>query len=113
MWKHSSLYVVMQPLHLNFTITTTKFQYVGEYAKETISPKLFTAVLEGILKNLNWEDKGINMNGRRLTHLRFADDIIVISSNQQYVQEMMADLNRAIKKVGLKMNLSKTKIMCN
>ena len=35
---------------------------------DTISPKLFTAVLEGIFKNLNWEDKGININGRRLTH---------------------------------------------
>ena len=66
---------------------------------DTISPKLFTAVLEGIFKNLNWEDKGININGRRSTHLRFADDIIVLPSNQQQLQKMMADLNRASKKV--------------
>ena len=32
---------------------------------DTISPKLFTAVLEDIFRNLNWEDKGININGRR------------------------------------------------
>ena len=54
---------------------------------DTISPKLFTAVLEDIFKNLKWEDQGINMNGRRLTHLRFADDIIVLSSNQQQLQK--------------------------
>ena len=57
---------------------------------DTISPKLFTAVLEGIFKNLNREDKGININGRRLTHLKFADDIIGLSSNQQQLQEMMS-----------------------
>ena len=64
--------------------------------------QIFTALLEGIFENLNWEDKGININGRSLTHLRFADDIIVLSSNQQQLQELMADLNRASKIVELK-----------
>ena len=37
----------------------------------------------------------------------------MLSSNQQQLQEMMANLNRASKIVGLKMNLNNTKIMCN
>ena len=37
----------------------------------------------------------------------------MLTSNQQQLQEMMADLNSASEIVGLKMNLNKTKIMCN
>lgn len=43
---------------------------------ETISPKLVTLVLWYIFKALNWEKQGINTNGRYLSFLRFADDII-------------------------------------
>ena len=31
-----SIYILTQPLPLNFTITATKFQYVEEYDKETL-----------------------------------------------------------------------------
>ena len=42
------------------------------------SPKLFTACLEGIFRKLSWESKGINIDGEHLTHLRFADAIVLI-----------------------------------
>ncbi|KAA5648680.1 hypothetical protein F3G58_33390, partial [Pseudomonas aeruginosa] len=37
---------------------------------DPISPKLFTAVLENIFRNINWEKNGININGENLNHLR-------------------------------------------
>ena len=37
-------------------------------------PKLFSAVIENIFRNLNWEDFSLNIDGSNLTHLRFADD---------------------------------------
>ncbi|GBP20272.1 Retrovirus-related Pol polyprotein from type-2 retrotransposable element R2DM; Endonuclease [Eumeta japonica] len=42
-----------------------------------LSPKLFSAVLENIFRNLNWEGFGMNINGSRLNHLRFADDLVL------------------------------------
>jgi len=42
--------------------------------------------------------------------LLFADDIVLISSDIQEVKNMLKQLNKATNDVGLKMNLSKTKI---
>ena len=80
---------------------------------DTISPKLFTACLEGIFRRLSWENKGINIDGENLNHLRFADDIVLISENPDELQAMLSDLNKESLKVGLKMNRSKTKVMYN
>ena len=80
---------------------------------DTMSPKLFVATLEEIFKRLNWDNKGINVNGKKLNHLRFADDIVIISRDTAELEEMLSDLNNESRKVGLKMNMSKTKVMFN
>ena len=33
------------------------------YSDSTISPKLFTATLESIFRRLNWENKGVKIDG--------------------------------------------------
>jgi endonuclease/exonuclease/phosphatase family metal-dependent hydrolase len=93
---------------------TDKFK-IGRGVRQgdTISPKLFTAALEGIFKKLNWSKMGININGKFLSHLRFADDIILFATNKRQLQKMLTQLNEKSQKIGLKMNLSKTKIMTN
>ncbi|KAL1447418.1 hypothetical protein WDU94_003530 [Cyamophila willieti] len=80
---------------------------------DTISPKLFIAVLEMVFKKLNWENKGILINNEYLNHLRFADDIVVMSNNTKELESMLKDLTDTCLEIGLKMNLSKTKIMYN
>ena len=80
---------------------------------DTISLKLFTACLENIFRELNWQDKGMMNDGERLNHLRFADDIVLITSNLNEAEAVLVDLNSKIKPSGPKMNLSKTKIMSN
>ena len=80
---------------------------------DTSSPKLFTACLERAFQQLNWSEKGIRIDGEHLSHLRFADDIFVCAPTKEQLQEMLAELNQASKSVGLHMNFSKTKIMCN
>lgn len=47
----------------------------------TISPKLFTLVLEDVFKYLQWGRKGINVDGKWLNNLCFAEDIILMSSD--------------------------------
>lgn len=80
---------------------------------DTISPKLFTLALENVFKRLNWEGKGLKIDGTFLNHLRFADDIVLISTDIGELNAMMHDLNEKSKEIGLKMNLSKTKVMTN
>jgi len=80
---------------------------------DTSSPKLFTACLERALKKLKWENKGINIDGEHLSHLRFADDIIIFANNMQDLQQMINEINTVSQEVGLSINLKKTKIMKN
>ncbi|CAG9137374.1 unnamed protein product [Plutella xylostella] len=82
---------------------------------DPISPKLFTALLETIFRNMNIEDQsfGININGERLTHLRFADDIVILAENHEDIQAMLTKLDTESQKVGLYMNPTKTKVMTN
>ena len=78
---------------------------------DPISPKLFSAVLEDIFRRLNWEDRGVKINGKRLNHLRFADDIVTISETAEETKIMLTELNTESKKDGMKMHMGKTKVM--
>ena len=80
---------------------------------DVISPKLFTAALEDVFKVLEWRGRGININGEYITHLRFADDIVVMAETTEELSTMLGDLSRASERVGLKMNMDKTKVMVN
>ena len=44
---------------------------------DTISPKLFTAALESIFQRLTWETRRLKVDGEYLSHLRFADEILI------------------------------------
>ncbi|CAF4930089.1 unnamed protein product [Pieris macdunnoughi] len=80
---------------------------------DPLSPKLFSAVLENIFRKLEWNEFGLNIDGRKLHHLRFADDIVLFEENPHKLGEMIQDLNKESEKVGLKMNTSKTKLLSN
>ena len=81
---------------------------------DNISPKLFTACLQdAIINQINWEDKEINIDGEHLSHLIFADDIVLVAKSPEELESMLTDIHLASKPVGLSMNLSKTKVMLN
>lgn len=80
---------------------------------DPISPKLFSAVLEVIFRNLEWDDCGLNINGEKLNHLRFADDLILFSECPKALEQMLQQLSDQSSKAGLSMNTTKTKIMSN
>ena len=78
---------------------------------DTISPKLFTPTLESIFRRLNWENKGVKIDGEFLSNLRFADDIFLCTETPQELQHMLQELSDESRRMGLKMNIAKTKVM--
>ncbi len=62
----------------------------------------------------DWDTRGIKINGEVLTHLRFADDVVVLMSNDvlKLVQNAKEFLN-ICKEAGLKVNTTKTKLLSN
>jgi hypothetical protein len=69
--------------------------------------------LEDVFKELDWEDMGVNINGRKLSHLRYANDVVLITDKQDELFTMLTQLAQKSEKIGLKMNMNKTKIMTN
>lgn len=80
---------------------------------DTISPKLFTTLLEYTCKRANLDEKGININGETLSHLRFADDMVLIADRMDDAKILLDRLYHSSLEVGLRMNMAKTQIMTN
>ncbi|XGW02456.1 hypothetical protein V3C99_014469 [Haemonchus contortus] len=57
----------------------------------------------------------LGSEGRRplLHHLRFADDIVLITPNIEQAERMLAEFDSACGKIGLRLNLTKTMFMKN
>ncbi|KAK6764744.1 hypothetical protein RB195_024901 [Necator americanus] len=64
------------------------------------------------MKSLYWEEGGIRVDGRFLSNLRFADDIVLFSSSTNEAETMLNELNEAGKRIGLRIN-GKTQFMKN
>ena len=79
---------------------------------DTISPKLFAATLEAVFRRMNHRG-GIMIDGEKLTHLLYADDCVLFAENPADLQQDLQQLTDLSKKVGLEVNLRKTKWMRN
>ncbi|KHN80360.1 Retrovirus-related Pol polyprotein from type-1 retrotransposable element R2, partial [Toxocara canis] len=73
---------------------------------DIISPKLFTACLEMVKRKIKWKG-GIIIDGEKLNHLRFADDIVLFASNSTELTQMLRELENESKKVGITVNPQK------
>ena len=83
----------------------------GVRQRNIISPKLFTATLESIFRRLNWENKGVKIDGEFFCNLRFTDDIFIYTETRQELQQILQELSDESRRMGLKMNIAKTKVM--
>ena len=54
---------------------------------------------------------GIKIAGRNINHLRYADDITLMSESEDEPKSLLIKLKGESEKVGLKLNIQKTKIM--
>ncbi|KAJ4439579.1 hypothetical protein ANN_07706, partial [Periplaneta americana] len=79
----------------------------------------YRASMTAILTNptprkLKWKHThGLNIDGRKLTHLRFADDITLMARSAKMLEEMIIEVDKVSSAVGLTMNPTKTKVMTN
>ena len=58
----------------------------GVHQGDTLSPVMFTAAVEKIFMRMNIE-ASININGGRLSNLRFADDIILFAESEEKLKK--------------------------
>ena len=54
---------------------------------------------------------GVNIAGRNITNLRYADDTTLMAESEEELKRLLMKVKEESEKVGLKVNIQKTKIM--
>ena len=80
---------------------------------DPISPKVFTATIQGVFQNAQLEEKGINIDGEKLSNLRFPDDVALTTEDVRDMEHQLITVNEESLKIGLKIHKGKTKFMTN
>ena len=78
-----------------------------------MSPCLFNFYEEYIMRKAGLEETqaGIKIAGRNINNLRYADDTILTEESEEELKSLLIKVKEESEKVGLKLNIQKTKIM--
>ena len=79
-----------------------------------LSPCLFNLYAEHIIRNagLDAAQAGIKITGRNINNLRYADDTTLMAESKEQ-KSLLMKVKEESEKVGLKLNIQKTKIMAS
>ena len=79
-----------------------------------MSPCLFNLYAEYIIRNAGMEQAqaGIKIVGRNVNKLRYADDTTLMAESEE-LKSLLMKVKEESEKVGLKLNIQKTKIMAS
>ena len=96
--------------------TTDWFQMgKGVYQGCILSPCLFSLYAEYIMQNAGLDEAqaGIKIAGRNINNLQYADDTTLTAESKEELKQLLLKVKEERKKVGLKLNIQKTKIMAS
>ena len=80
-----------------------------------MSPYLFNSYVEYIIQNARLDEAqaGIKIAGRNINYLRYADDTTLMAESEEELKSLLMKVKEESEKVGLKLNIHKTKIMAS
>ena len=80
-----------------------------------LSPCLFNLLAEYIVQNAGQDEAQaeIKIAGRNINNLRYADDTSLMAESEEERKSCLMKVKEESKKVGLKLNIQKTKIMAS
>ena len=96
--------------------TTDWFQIEkGVHQGCILSPCLFNLYADFIMRNTGLDEARpeIKISGRNINHLRYADDTILMAESKKELKILLMKVKEKSEKVGLKLNIQKTKIMAS
>ena len=96
---------------------TTDWFQIGEGVHKgcILSPYLFNLYAEYIMRNTGLEEAqaGIKTAGRNINNLRYADNTTLMAESEEELKSLLMKVKEESEKVGLKLNIQKTKIMAS
>ena len=135
-WDHNKLWKILKemgiPDHLTCLLRnlyagqeatvrtghgTTDWFQIGKGVRQgcMLSPCLFNFYAEYIMRNAGLEEAqaGIKIVGRNISALRYADDTTLMAESEEELKSLLMKVKEESEKVGLKLNIQKTKIMAS
>ena len=96
---------------------TTDWFQLGKGGRQgyILSPCLFNFYAEHIIRNPRLEEAqaGIKIAGRNINNLRYADVTTLMEESEEELKSLLMKVKVESEKVGLKLNIRKTKIMAS
>ena len=94
---------------------TTDWFQIGKAVHQgcVLSPCLFNFYAQYIMRNAGLQETqaGIKIAGRNINNLRYADDTTLMAESEEELKSLLVKVKEESEKVGLKLNIQKTKIM--
>ena len=86
-----------------------------EYVKAGYCHPAYLTYAEYILRNTGLDEAqlGIKIAGRNINNLRYADDTTLMAESEEELKSLLIKVKEESEKVGLKLNIQKTKIMAS
>ena len=80
-----------------------------------MSPCLFNFYAEYVMRNDGLEEAqaGIKTAGRKINNFRYANDTTLMTESEKELKSLLMKVKVESEKVGLKLNIQKTKIMAS
>ena len=92
-------------------------EQIGKGARQgcILSPCLFNLYAEYIMRNAGLEEAqaGIMIARRNINNLRYANDTTLMAESEEELKSFLMKVKEESQKVGLKLNIQKTKIMAS
>ena len=133
-WLQSPSAVILGPCKIKSDTVSTVYRYAGQEATVRtgygvmdwfqigervrqgciLSPCLLNVYAEYILRNAGLDEAqaGIKIAGRNINNLRYADDTTLTAESKE-LRSLLMKVKEESEKVGLKLNIQKTKIMAS
>ena len=96
---------------------TTDWFQIGKGVRQgcVLSPCLFNFYAEYVMRNTGLEETqaGIKIAGRNINNIRYADDTTLMAESEKELISLLMKVKVESEKVGLKVNIQKTKIMAS
>ena len=96
---------------------TTNWFQIGKGVRQgcILSPGLFNLYAEYVIRNAGLDEAQteIKIARKNINNLRYADDTILMAESEEELKSLLMKLKEESEKLGLKLNIQKTKIMAS
>ena len=84
---------------------------IGVRQGDPLSPNLFKIFINDLMEYVDLKEKAPSLNDIHISHLAYADDLVLLATNQSDLQKSVYGIQKYCEEWGLSVNTDKTKVV--